>query len=72
MSFHFAGHSTGTVYPMLKFLKSGLNSSVTHEGKHDLDTLLIFINAELGKQPLPVRTKIYFNSHPFLKSNLKM
>ena len=65
MSFYFAGHSTGTVYPMLKFFKSGLNSSVTHRGNRDLDTLITFINAQLGKQTEKVRTKIYLNLYPF-------
>ena len=40
-----------TGYPTLKFFKSGADSSVKHRGGRDIDSLVAFIDEQMGRAP---------------------
>jgi len=40
-----------TGYPTLKFFKSGVDASVKHRGGRDLDSLVAFIDEQMGRAP---------------------
>ena len=52
----------GAVYPVLKFYKAGVNSTVTHSGRRDMDALMVFIDEQMGRAPAKyvVRNKAYW------------
>ena len=42
-------------YPTLMFFKSGLNSAVTNSGRRDMDTLMTFVDQQMGIAPAKVK-----------------
>ena len=54
--------------PILKFFKSGTNSSVTYSGIEDLYNIGAFIDEQMGRKPaiIKVRNKAYLAKFEFL------
>ena len=47
-----------TGYPTLKFFKSGADSSVKHRGGRDIDSLVAFIDEQMGRAPAKKEVRI--------------
>ena len=52
-----------TGYPTLKFFKSGADSSVKHRGGRDIDSLVAFIDEQMGRAPAKKEVRIMCTDH---------